>query len=122
MLISCHRFTIFYFFLNVGPQKVQSLAQRLAIGMTTPHALHWDILSRNFDVEHIDMILRHNVQYRGSLSGLPILVLLSRSERRQSRSWPFRSSSSVVREASPDLCSPDPGHSDRPQQCERRQT
>ncbi len=34
-----------------------------------------DILWRNFDVEHIDMILRPNVQYRGSMSGLPILVL-----------------------------------------------
>ncbi len=44
------------------------------MGMATPHALHWDILRQNFDVEHVDMILRYNVQYRGSLSGLPILV------------------------------------------------
>ena len=43
--------------------------------MTTPHALHWDILRWNFDVEHVDMILRHNVEYRASLSGLPILLL-----------------------------------------------
>ncbi len=35
----------------------------------------WDgILRWNFDVEHVDMILSHNVQYRASLSGLPILV------------------------------------------------
>ncbi len=43
--------------------------------MTTPHALHWDILRWNFDVEHLYMILRHSVQYRGLLLGLPILVL-----------------------------------------------
>ncbi len=43
--------------------------------MTAPHALHWDILRWNFDVEHVDTILRHNVQYRASLLGLPILVL-----------------------------------------------
>ncbi len=42
--------------------------------MTTPHVLHWDILMWNFDVEHVDLILRYNVQYRSSLSGLPILV------------------------------------------------
>ncbi len=54
---------------------IQSLAQRLAVGMTTPHVLRWDILRWNFDVEHVDMVLRHNVQYRASLSGLPILVL-----------------------------------------------
>ncbi len=28
----------------------------------------------DFEVEHVDMILRHNVEYRASLSGLPILV------------------------------------------------
>ncbi len=44
------------------------------MGMTTPHALHSDILRWNFDVEHVDMILRHNVEYRASLSGLPILM------------------------------------------------
>ncbi len=44
------------------------------MGMTTPHALQWDILRWNFDVEHLDMILRHNVEYRASLSGLPISV------------------------------------------------
>ncbi len=62
--------------------------------MTTPHALHWDILRWNFDVEHIDMILRHNAQYRASLSGLPILVLecskrdqLEREARQ--RGWKF---------------------------------
>ena len=37
--------------------------------------LHWDILRRNFDVKQVDMILRHHVQYRDSLSGLPILGL-----------------------------------------------
>ncbi len=42
--------------------------------MTTPHALHWDILRWNFDVEHVAMILRYNVEYRGSLLGLPILM------------------------------------------------
>ncbi len=26
--------------------------------MTTPHALHWDIFSRDFDVEHVHVILR----------------------------------------------------------------
>ncbi len=31
--------------------------------------LRWD-----FDVEHVDVILAHNVQYRGLLLGLPILV------------------------------------------------
>ncbi len=82
--------------------------------MTTPHVLHWDILSRDFDVGRVEMILRHNVQYRGSLSGLPILVLecskqdseapseadlirLRSSERRQPRS-----SSAVAREGRPD--------------------
>ena len=44
------------------------------MGMTTPLALHSDILRWNFDVEHVDMILRHNGEYRASLSGLPILV------------------------------------------------
>ncbi len=34
------------------------------MGMTTPHALHWDILRWNFEVEHVDMMLRHNVEYR----------------------------------------------------------
>ena len=43
--------------------------------MTSPHTLHWDILRWNFLVEHIDTILRHNVQFRGSLWGLSILVL-----------------------------------------------
>ncbi len=40
----------------------------------THHSLHWDILRWNFNVEHIEMILRHNVQYRGLLSGQPILM------------------------------------------------
>ncbi len=35
---------------------------------------HWNILRWNFGVEHVDMTLRYNVQYRASLSGLPILV------------------------------------------------
>ncbi len=48
--------------------------------MTTPHALHWDILMWNLDVEHVDMILRHNVQYRGSLSVLPTLVQNAQNE------------------------------------------
>ncbi len=39
--------------------------------MTTPHPLHWDILRWNFEVEHVDMILRYNVQYRGSEMNLP---------------------------------------------------
>ena len=43
--------------------------------MTSPHTLHWDILRWNCDVEHIDLVLKHNVQYRSSLLGLPILVL-----------------------------------------------
>ncbi len=34
--------------------------------MTTPHVLHWNILRWNFDVEHVDMIHRNNVQYRVS--------------------------------------------------------
>ncbi len=41
------------------------------MGMTTPHALHWDILRWNFEVEHVDIILGHNVEYRGSLLWLP---------------------------------------------------
>ncbi len=45
------------------------------MGMTTPHALHWDILRWDFDVEHVATILTYNVPYRGSLSGLPILLL-----------------------------------------------
>ncbi len=44
------------------------------MGMTTPHALHSDILRWDFDVEHVAMILGHNVEYRASLSGLPILM------------------------------------------------
>ncbi len=48
--------------------------KRLAMGMTIPHALHSDILMWNFDVEHVAMILRHNVQYRAALPGLPILM------------------------------------------------
>ncbi len=36
-------------------QGVQPLAKRLAMGMTKPHVLHWDILRWNFDVEHVDM-------------------------------------------------------------------
>ncbi len=42
--------------------------------MTSPHMLHWDVLSWSFEVEHVDMI-RQNVEYRGSMLGLPILVL-----------------------------------------------
>ncbi len=53
---------------------IQSLAERLAMGMTTPHALHSDILRWNFDVKHVDMILRYNVEFRASLPGLPILM------------------------------------------------
>ncbi len=33
------------------------------------------MLKWNFDVEHVDVILGHNVQYAGSISRLPILVL-----------------------------------------------
>ncbi len=33
------------------------------------------MLRWNFDVEHVDMILGHNVEYTGSMSRLPILVL-----------------------------------------------
>ncbi len=36
---------------------------------------YWDILRRNFAVEHIDMIVGHYIEYRGSMSGMPILVL-----------------------------------------------
>ncbi len=56
--------------------------------MTTLHVL------QNFDVGHVDMILRYNVQYRTSLSGLPILLLeyskqdqLEMEERQ--RGWKF---------------------------------
>ncbi len=45
------------------------------MGMTTPYALHWDILRWNFEVEHVAMILGHNVEDRGSLLWLPILLL-----------------------------------------------
>ncbi len=44
--------------------------------MTSPHRLRWDALSWNFEVEHADGILGHNVEYRHSMSGLTILVLL----------------------------------------------
>ncbi len=43
--------------------------------MTTPHTLYWDILSWNFEVEDIDMILGHYIEYRGSMSQMPIWVL-----------------------------------------------
>ena len=45
------------------------------MGMTSLHLLHWDVMRWNYDVEHIDMILGHNVQYKGLLLGLPMLVL-----------------------------------------------
>ncbi len=43
--------------------------------MTTPPTLYWSVLKRNFDVERGDVILGHNVEYTGSMSRLPILVL-----------------------------------------------
>ncbi len=44
-----------------GATTIQSLVKRLATAMTTPtpHMLYWDNLSRNFEVEHIDMIIGH---------------------------------------------------------------
>ena len=41
-------------------------------GMTTPHMLHWAILSWNFKLEHVDMILGRNVEYRHSMLGLVV--------------------------------------------------
>ncbi len=43
--------------------------------MTRPETLYWSMLRWNFDVEHVDVILGHNVEYTGSMSRLPILVL-----------------------------------------------
>ncbi len=39
------------------------------------------MLKWNFDVERVDVILGHNVQYTGSMSRLPILVLECSKER-----------------------------------------
>ncbi len=43
--------------------------------MTRPETLYCGMLRWNFDVEHIDVILGHNVEYTRSMSRLPILVL-----------------------------------------------
>ncbi len=43
--------------------------------MTAPHTLYWTVLRLNFDVEHVHVILGHNVEYTRSMSRLPSLVL-----------------------------------------------
>ena len=43
--------------------------------MSSPHTPYRNISTWNFAVEPTDVILRHNVQCRGSVSRLPILVL-----------------------------------------------
>ncbi len=40
-----------------------------------PSTLYWNKLRQNFDVKRVDVIFGHNVQYTGSMSRLPILVL-----------------------------------------------
>ena len=54
-------------------RTVQSLAKRLAVGMTAPHMLNWDIWCWSFEVEHINVTIGHNVeygiQYQGCLFG-----------------------------------------------------
>ena len=37
--------------------------------------LYWNVLKQNLDVERVDVILGHNVEYTGSMSRLPILEL-----------------------------------------------
>ena len=54
---------------------IQSLLQVITSSLTSPHALYCSVLRWNFDVESADVILGHNVEYRGFMSRLPILVL-----------------------------------------------
>ncbi len=54
---------------------IQSWLSVTASSMTAPHMLYWNMLRWNFDGECVDMILGHNVEYTGSMSRLPILVL-----------------------------------------------
>ncbi len=43
--------------------------------MTRPETLSWSMLKWKFDVERVGVTLGHNVEYTGSMSRLPILVL-----------------------------------------------
>ena len=43
--------------------------------MTSPRTHCWNVLRWHFDAERVDVIFGHNVEYRGSKSRLPILVL-----------------------------------------------
>ncbi len=47
----------------------------IASSMTSPHTLSSNVFTWNFDEKHIDMILGHNVEQRGSMLKLPISVL-----------------------------------------------
>ncbi len=48
--------------------------------MTAPLTLSWNVLRWNFDV---DLILGHHVEYIGSMSRLPISVLVMLVKKRQ---------------------------------------
>ena len=63
-------------------QELQSLPVSNCMGMTAPPTLYWNMLKWNFDVERVDVRLGRNVQYTGSMSRLPTLVL-ERSKGRQ---------------------------------------
>ncbi len=39
------------------------------------HALYWIIFEWNFDMEHIDVMFGHDVENKGSMLRLPMLVL-----------------------------------------------
>ncbi len=60
---------------NLLPSTLQSWPWVIAWGMTAPPTLYWNVLRWNFDVECVDVILGHHVEYTGSMSTLPILVL-----------------------------------------------
>ncbi len=55
-------------------------------------------------VVHLVCILFKRILKRMHTRSSSDLIILSSSKRRQSRSWPFGTSSAVAREGSPDLC------------------
>ncbi len=57
--------------INPSSQSYQ-LALGISAGMTS---LHWNTLRLNFYMECANLTLRQNVEYRGPMLWLPILVL-----------------------------------------------
>ncbi len=64
---------VHFFFLYSSTFCTRAVSNCVKRDGTTSYAV-LKLAEWNFDVEHVDMMLRHKVEYTGSMSRLPILV------------------------------------------------